>query len=304
MSSALPVLFALLPLGVSGVALAWLLRAGPGDRLKLRLHVVASGSVVAFVFQAGPWVFTSTYLRFLMLALFLAGATQHLRGRPETGTGRSTASVLGYALPIAIAVPFLALNALAVAARYPSGEPVDLVFPLRNGAYAVLQGGSNVVANPFHALSGNSFPIDLVKLNRFGNRAAGTAPRELGDYEIFGDLLYSPCSGTLSDARDGMPDNAPGNVDILHTEGNYLRIACGDADVLMAHMNSGSLLVSPGQAVVAGQPVGRVGNSGNSMEPHLHIEASRDGRPVPMRFHGRTLVVNDVIRSGPSGPSG
>lgn len=304
MSSALPLLFALLPLGVSGVALVWLLRARPGDRSKLLLHVVASGSVAVFVFQAGPWVFTSTYLRFLTLALFVAGAIQLFRGRPETGTGRSTASIVGYVLPIAVVVLFITLSALTVAARYPSGEPVDLAFPLRDGAYAVLQGGSNVVANPFHALSGNSFPIDLVKLNRFGNRAAGIAPRELYGYEIFGDMLHSPCTGALRDARDGMPDNAPGNLDMLHTEGNYLRIACGDADVLMAHMKSGSLLVSPGQAVAAGQPVGQVGNSGNSMEPHLHIEASRDGRPVPMRFHGRTLVVNDVIRSGPSGPSG
>lgn len=36
--------------------------------------------------------------------------------------------------------------------------------------------------------------------------------------------------------------------------------------------------------------------SGNSMEPHLHFEAYRDGQPISLRFEGRVLVVNDAIR--------
>ena len=299
MSSVLPFAFALYPLGLSGIALAWLFQAINSRRLERLVQIVASGSIVVFLFQTGTWVFTSNYLRFLMLGLFLAAVLLIYRRSCNDGFQRTASSFFQVSLSIAVAVSFLALNALVVAARYPSGDYIDLSFPLRDGTYSVLQGGSNVVANPFHTLSGNPFPIDFVKLNGFGNRANGIAPRELAEYRIFGEVLHSPCSGTLLTARDGMPDNAPGTVDLVHTEGNFLIIGCGEAEILMAHLKSGSLLVSPGQRVTEGQPIGQIGNSGNTMEPHLHIEASKGGRPISLRFGGRVLIVNDVVRIGP-----
>lgn len=44
-----------------------------------------------------------------------------------------------------------------------------------------------------------------------------------------------------------------------------------------AHMLSGSLSVSAGQTVVAGQQVGNVGSTGQSTGPHLHLEILLDG---------------------------
>lgn len=52
-----------------------------------------------------------------------------------------------------------------------------------------------------------------------------------------------------------------------------------------AHMQHGSLQVSVGQHVVAGDPVGRVGNTGRSFGAHLHFELRIDGKaaidPLP-----------------------
>jgi murein DD-endopeptidase MepM/ murein hydrolase activator NlpD len=67
----------------------------------------------------------------------------------------------------------------------------------------------------------------------------------------------------------------------------------------------GSVLVRPGDRVQAGQPLACVGNSGNTTEPHLHIHAKRgdkpdsilDGEGMPMRFGGRWLIRNSVVRS-------
>ena len=44
--------------------------------------------------------------------------------------------------------------------------------------------------------------------------------------------------------------------------------------VLLAHLQRGSVQVQPGQPVSVGDPVARCGNSGNSTEPHLHLQVS------------------------------
>jgi murein DD-endopeptidase MepM/ murein hydrolase activator NlpD len=44
-----------------------------------------------------------------------------------------------------------------------------------------------------------------------------------------------------------------------------------------------------------GQAIGKVGNSGYSMEPHLHIGAKRGGREAGLLFDGRQLSVNSRV---------
>jgi len=41
--------------------------------------------------------------------------------------------------------------------------------------------------------------------------------------------------------------------------------------VFMAHLRNGSIAVTEGQRLTRGDLVGKVGNSGNSTAPHLHI---------------------------------
>ncbi len=59
--------------------------------------------------------------------------------------------------------------------------------------------------------------------------------------------------------------------------GRYVRLAHGDGVVtLYAHLERP--LVQPGQAVRAGEEVGRSGNSGFSTGPHLHFEVRLPGQ--------------------------
>jgi murein DD-endopeptidase MepM/ murein hydrolase activator NlpD len=66
-----------------------------------------------------------------------------------------------------------------------------------------------------------------------------------------------------------------------------------------------SVAVRTGDDVIEGQVIGRVGNSGNTDEPHLHIHAQApgsaaepmSGAPVPIRLDGKFLARNDRVRA-------
>jgi Peptidase family M23 len=73
--------------------------------------------------------------------------------------------------------------------------------------------------------------------------------------------------------------------------GNYLIIALRDKGVFVAlvHLQAGSIRVAIGEEVTTGQPLANCGNSGNSTQPHVHIQVmdSPDlsvARGVPMAF--------------------
>ena len=73
--------------------------------------------------------------------------------------------------------------------------------------------------------------------------------------------------------------------------GNYLIIALRDKGVFVAlvHLQAGSIRVALGEEVTTGQPIADCGNSGNSTQPHVHVQVmdSPDlsvARGVPMAF--------------------
>lgn len=76
------------------------------------------------------------------------------------------------------------------------------------------------------------------------------------------------------------PWPAPG----VHPYGNLVVLETGGVRVWLAHLQPGSIAVAQGDVVAVGDPIGRVGSSGSSTEPHLNVQAAVGERPVPMRF--------------------
>lgn len=83
--------------------------------------------------------------------------------------------------------------------------------------------------------------------------------------------------------------------------GNHVLIQMDSGIVLaLCHLQRDSVCVQPGQWVRRGEAVGRCGNSGNSTEPHLHLQAF-DGpdpdhaRPVPITFDGALPRNGEVV---------
>jgi Peptidase family M23 len=208
---------------------------------------------------------------------------------------------------------YQSVNALS-GRQQQAGLAIDLAFPLKGGTFFVASGGSNKRVNPhlmtldasmarFHAYRGQSYGVDIVKLNQWGLRANGLQPRELDAYVIYGNPVYAPCSGLVLNAVDGIPNMQVPQVDREHMAGNYVLLRCKNADVLLGHLQPGSIHLNTGNQVGVGEAIARVGNSGNSGEPHLHIHAQQSGSvneplsgsPLPMRFEGRYLVRNDRV---------
>jgi len=69
--------------------------------------------------------------------------------------------------------------------------------------------------------------------------------------------------------------------------GNYVGIKHSNGYfTYYAHLKKGSITVTKGQNVTAGQSIGKIGSSGNSSDPHLHFEVWYDSRTLVDPFKG------------------
>ena len=66
--------------------------------------------------------------------------------------------------------------------------------------------------------------------------------------------------------------------------------------MLYAHLQSGSLKVKQGDKIKRGDPIGLVGNSGNTSAPHLHFHVM-DG-PSPLTSEGVPYVIDAFATRG------
>lgn len=299
----LVVILTFLTVAVPLLATAWLWKGKYKSRIDWLLRVFVSTAVVVFFLLAGTWVFLSIWLKYAVKALFIFAAIKkfpRLEDRKIFGK-RDSKGKVSYNGRIAVLVIFLALNFLVIKGRFFKGETVDLSFPLKDGRFLVVQGGASPITNFFHNSDpSQKFALDIVKLNAVGNRANGFFPGELSRYKAFGEVVYSPCSGVIAGAADGLPDNRPREADTKNPAGNHIVIDCGEARVLLAHLMNGSITVKAGQFVKGSQVIGRVGNSGNTAEPHLHIQAwkiDKADKSIPLTFGGEFLVMNSTFKN-------
>ena len=109
-------------------------------------------------------------------------------------------------------------------------------------------------------------------------RYSSGSPHWAYDYGApFGTPIRAPRDGYIGLVRDGEPDFAgpkpgrPGNMLVLQWTGDK-----GEKRALFFnHLQKGSVKVKTGQKVKAGQHLARVGSSGNSTGPHLHLAGLR-----------------------------
>lgn len=172
----------------------------------------------------------------------------------------------------------------------------------RRDLVAAAQGG-----DPSHGRNANLYAYDFVRIDGQGALFRGKGLRK-EDWLTFGAEILAPVDGKVVEAVDGVPDNSFVNGQAVTPEsaqtadplglGNHVLVRAKDGRVSwLLHMETGSVAVKVGQSVVAGQILGRVGFSGDSLFPHLHYTvtngASYPSQGVPSYFKYFSSLSND-----------
>lgn len=310
-------LLAALQVVVPAALLAWLWFGRPKSRVEWLARCALAAGTVLLVLVAGVWRFPPIWTGYVLAGILpiamvrawgrTAGA--EYVGRLQLWLGRAT---LAAAAACAAVTWFYAIDALQ-GWPPPRTEALALDFPLRDGTYYVANGGSRGLINAhimtlqpqYAAFRGQSYGTDIMQLDWLGRRGTGVLPADPAAYFIFGASVHAPCSGTVHAAEDGFPDQAVPIVDREHMAGNHVILRCGDYEILLGHLMRGSVAVQAGAFVRSGEVLGRVGNSGNSDEPHLHVHVQKPAagdqpfaaEPVAATFSGKYLVRNRLVRA-------
>jgi Peptidase family M23 len=198
---------------------------------------------------------------------------------------------------------------------------VDLAYPFE-GRWLTQNSPANRVPSHGTALFATSFAIDFVPVNEAGRTAPITVgsllrPEPVERFPGFGRPILAPVHGLVVGLHDTAPDHqafrglpsvgyaltqrrraAAGWVALA---GNHVMIQTRDGLVVaVCHLQLRSVQVELGQSVRVGQPLGHCGNSGNSTEPHVHLQAIDRwdvvrARAVPITFGGHLPRNGEVV---------
>ncbi|WP_143666010.1 M23 family metallopeptidase [Streptomyces sp. CS159] len=199
------------------------------------------------------------------------------------------------------------------AGQDPRAQGVTIALPF-TGPWRVRNSPARRVPSHGTSLLGSSHAIDFVAVDE-RHRTAGsrswrtflaTEPPEL--FHAFGLPVLAPVDGRIVAAHDAEPDHearrsqlalvpymlgqgARLREGVRAIAGNHVIIALSPSGpfVALVHFKAGSVRVAVGDTVVVGQHIADCGNSGNSTQPHVHVQAmdSADlsvARGLPMRF--------------------
>ncbi|MGM0558089.1 MAG: M23 family metallopeptidase, partial [Myxococcota bacterium] len=145
----------------------------------------------------------------------------------------------------------------------------------------------------YHRYEGGygDFAWDFTRTDPTGARYMGDGTAN-SDYVVWQEPVFAPVSGYVVDVVDDAPDHPPGDYPEGATN-NLVGIHLGGSFyIYLLHLEQSSVPddIQPDTLVDVGDKLGVVGNSGVSLEPHLHLtmlwydaEADRSWS-IPTRF--------------------
>lgn len=198
---------------------------------------------------------------------------------------------------------------------------LELAYPF-NGRWLVQNSPANRVPSHGSGLFGTDYAIDFVPVDAHGRSApfrlaSVIRPEAPTRFPGFGRPILAPISGVVVAVHDREPDHeafrglpsvgyaltqnrraAEGWVGLA---GNHVVIQVEAGPVVaLCHLRRDSTTVVRGQPITTGSVVGECGNSGNSTEPHLHLQAMdridiHSATAIPISFFGGLPRNGEVI---------
>lgn len=190
-------------------------------------------------------------------------------------------------------------------------EPTRVYVPVRGRWVAMNSPGSRVPSHGVRA-HGQMYAVDILQESPDGARPINGSlrGRRPEDYPSFGAPILAMAPGTVTQVTDRQRDHRardswPTLIWMTTLEG-FLRFLGGAPSILgnrviiqhddgtfavYAHLRHGSAVVRPGDRAEVGQQLAQIGNTGNTSEPHLHVQLMDRPRPesaagLPMHWSG------------------
>src|SRR5918997_1557586 len=194
---------------------------------------------------------------------------------------------------VAIGTVFLAVELVRV--YTPPADPVAVEPPLA-GEWAMLSGGRSTLVSHHYPTPIVSNAVDFVRLDEEGRGHDG-APKGGGSWYGFGEPVLAPADGTVVSVSDVHPDAPVGNVGVTPPTGNHILLDIGGGGyAALGHPPQGRARGGGGGRVRPGQRIAAVGDSGDSLVPHLHFHVqdspdfSEQVLTVPVAFRDAVLI--------------
>lgn len=273
------------------------------SKFDLIFKLVTVWPYFVFLFYAGRWDFIPYMLRYIILILLVFTSIKGFISFKELAWFKKK-NVWGWLKMIGQFVFFTLffLISIVITTGFKTEEKgIDIGFPLKHG---FVGHGGNTPGINYHNedTTAQQYALDIVKLNSFGLRAKGFFPEDLTKFAIYGDTIFSPCDSKVVVLKEGIDNMPSGIMDKVNLAGNCIVLEYNNHLIVFAHILKNSISVQIGDYVKKGQPIARVGNSGHTSEPHLHIHAIQGtdtnkilkGNGIPIYFNGKFLIRNDT----------
>ncbi len=175
---------------------------------------------------------------------------------------------------------------------------------------------------------GVTYAIDFIAVDDHGRSAprgwrSVLATEQPETFVGFGKAILAPASGTVVAIHDGEPDHVARRSQLAlipyalrqprrvrqglpAIAGNCVAIALGPDGpyVWLVHLRQGTVRVRPGDEVTVGEPIAECGNSGNSTQPHVHLQVTdstqwETAHGIPIKFRSyRRAKDGHIVTTG------
>ncbi|MFP4598470.1 MAG: M23 family metallopeptidase [Persicimonas sp.] len=266
----------------------------------------ALGWVVVLLRLGVPSVYTHAFiiatLGFLTMPVMFWGLVKSFFNPPLVRRSR----IIAFGVLLATAffgnVPYFTVPLST--ADWESSHEYRLPF---DGEWAVTAGGDSTDTNYHATTAAYRWAYDFTRVED-GKRHRGEG-KELADYYCYGEPVLASAAGEVIRAEDGNEDNEPGEFDEQSVLGNHVIVEVDEDEYLfVAHMKEESLAVEEGARVEPGEKLGECGNSGRSINPHVHVHLQNSTKfpmseGLPLRFSDYTADGEPVELGMPKGSS-